>query len=448
MNRNSKKILRVFALAAVFFAGGSAAADLSFSASADHDNALYNIKEKIVFKVSLLTENGKQLPGQTIHYVIQGDGTLKRSGSVVSGDTPVEILTALDRPGFVLLTASVTAGKRNYRTWAGAGVDVSNIRAATPEIPDFDTFWEKQLKELRSRKYTIARNRVDDPGIRHGAKVYDVRLDDGKLRANGYLIMPPDAEKGRHPIIISFNGASKIGAFYQSQDNVAYSYRAIVFNMNLHDTICGPTEAQVRKFRQAPEIDKYMYRDADSPENYRVRSIFLRAVRCLDYLKSLPEWDGRTIVTRGGSFGGALSLAAAYFEPLTKLCVANVPAMSDHYGADFKQSPGWPDIFQYLASNEQLALESARRSMVYFDSVNFARRLKCPIAMSVGFIDTVCPPTSVYAVYNSLGSKRKSIENITLGRHGVSLKPGEKSVFSCGGWQIQDVCRQAAREIR
>lgn len=421
------------------------AEEISLKASTKRENALYSSGEPIVFNVSVQEKSGKMVAGRKIDYLIEGDGGLKKSGSLTSADLPVEITAKLDRPGFVRLTVSTDEGGRKQKTWAGAGVDVLKIRAATPETPDFDAFWEKQLKELRSRRYRTTLRQISDPGIMKGVAVYDTKLEDGALGAGGFLILPPNPAKGAHPLVVTFNGASKIGAFYRSFDRMAASYRAIVFNMNLHDTINQPTAAQVKKLRQSPEISNYMYRDANDAATYRIRNIFLRVARCLDYLKTRPEWDGKTIIVRGGSLGGAQALAAAYFEPLTVLCVANAPALSDHYGAERRQAAGWPGLFKYLSGRDAQELAAAKKTMRYFDSVNFARRLKCPVTMSVGFIDPVCPPTTAYAVYNSLPMKEKSIKNVVLGLHGVSLKKGEKSVFSHGGSLVQQACRKSGQ---
>ena len=38
----------------------------------------------------------------------------------------------------------------------------------------------------------------------------------------------------------------------------------------------------------------------------------------------------------------------------------------------------------------------------YFDAVNFARKFKGKSLLCVGFIDTACPPTSVYSAFNML----------------------------------------------
>ena len=39
---------------------------------------------------------------------------------------------------------------------------------------------------------------------------------------------------------------------------------------------------------------------------------------------------------------------------------------------------------------------------MYYDGAYFAKRIKCPIYFYTGFMDTVCPPTSVYAAYNNV----------------------------------------------
>ena len=417
--------------------------EITLRAETEREDALYRSGEKIVFRVCALDQSGKMAAGQKLDYTIRGDGAPEQSGTVLSGAKPVEITTRLDHPGFVLLTVSVRENGKIRKTWAGAGVDVLKIRAATPETPDFDVFWANQLKKMRAVNCKVERREVTDPKIMKGVSVYDVKLRDGKWNAGGFLILPSNPVKGAHPIVITFNGASKIGAFYHSYDRMAASYKAIVFNMNLHDTANQVTESQRKALRKSPQIENYMYRNADDPEQYPIRDIFLRVARCLDYLKTLPEWDGRTVIARGGSLGGAQALAAAYFEEKTVLCVANAPALSDHYGMEQNQASGWPGLFARLAAGEPEKLPAAKQSMRYFDSVNFARRLKCPVTMSVGFIDIVCPPTTAYAVYNSLPGTEKSIRNVTLGQHGVSLKKGEKSVFSHGGALVQKACRKA-----
>ena len=41
------------------------------------------------------------------------------------------------------------------------------------------------------------------------------------------------------------------------------------------------------------------------------------------------------------------------------------------------------------------------RTLSYFDGVSFARRAAAPALFSVGLMDMVCPPSTVYAAFNA-----------------------------------------------
>ena len=86
---------------------------------------------------------------------------------------------------------------------------------------------------------------------------------------------------------------------------------------------------------------------------------------------------------------------------------AGVPAGSDHSGMVAGRVAGWPRIVPIVDGKpEPKALEAAR----YFDNMNFAAHTKAKAAfVTVGFIDTTCPPSSVYAAYNAIPLKDKTI---------------------------------------
>ena len=78
-----------------------------------------------------------------------------------------------------------------------------------------------------------------------------------------------------------------------------------------------------------------------------------------------------------------------------------------------KEQYGWPKIVPYDASGvaNAKALEASR----YIDAVNFASRCKAQAIMSVGFVDSVCPPSSCYAAYNLLKGKKEMINEPLMG---------------------------------
>jgi cephalosporin-C deacetylase-like acetyl esterase len=203
-----------------------------------------------------------------------------------------------------------------------------------------------------------------------------------------------------------------------------------------------------RKLWQTPEIHKYYLQNADSVEKYGTGIVFRRVMMMREYLKALPEWDGETIIARGGSMGGAQAIVASAWEPKMKLCVANAPAMCDHLGFLQDRTAGWPGLFRekiYAKGGEKHA--AAMKTMPYFDVASFAKRVKCPVSMAIGFIDYTCPPSSIYAAYNNLGTAEKTLVTVPRGDHGRNLDPASKApgVFGYGGNMVQQTALKAYR---
>jgi cephalosporin-C deacetylase-like acetyl esterase len=150
--------------------------------------------------------------------------------------------------------------------------------------------------------------------------------------------------------------------------------------------------------------------------------MFLRLVRAIDFLTAQPEWDGRTLVVHGSSQGGAQSIVAAGLDPRVSFFAAGVPAMCDHTGVVVGRVNGWPKIVPTGPDGkpDPKVLQVAR----YFDAMNFATRTHAAGIVTVGFIDTTCPPSSVYAAYNALQSQ-KEIFNDPPSPHTVTRQAGE-----------------------
>jgi cephalosporin-C deacetylase len=49
------------------------------------------------------------------------------------------------------------------------------------------------------------------------------------------------------------------------------------------------------------------------------------------------------------------------------------------------------------------------QTLAYFDGINFAPKVKCPIMVHFGLQDNVCPAETAYAVFEALGSEDKHI---------------------------------------
>jgi cephalosporin-C deacetylase-like acetyl esterase len=139
----------------------------------------------------------------------------------------------------------------------------------------------------------------------------------------------------------------------------------------------------------------------------------LRLIRGIDVLAAQPEWDGKRVIVYGSSQGGYQAIAAAGLDARVTFFAAGVPAGCDHSGMMANRIAGWPKIVPMKDGKPDLAVLEAFR---YIDCMNFATRTKAAgCYFTVGFIDGVCPPTSVYAAYNQLNIPKEIYNDIPSG---------------------------------
>ena len=138
-----------------------------------------------------------------------------------------------------------------------------------------------------------------------------------------------------------------------------------------------------------------------------MRHVYQGLVRCIDFLTSLPEWDGKNVAVQGGSQGGALAIIAAGLDKRVTQCVANHPALSDMAAyAEKGRTGGYPHFTKY---HEILKNKDCLNTMAYYDVVNFARKVTVPTYLTWGYNDITCPPTTSYAVWNTLKCEKEAL---------------------------------------
>ena len=93
--------------------------------------------------------------------------------------------------------------------------------------------------------------------------------------------------------------------------------------------------------------------------------------------------------------GGQQSLALAGLRPehITAVLVC-VPAGADTNGNLHGRKAGYPN---WPSDNPQVM-----KTALYFDTVNFASRIKAPVLAGMGFIDTTSPPAGVWTLLNQI----------------------------------------------
>ncbi len=277
-------------------------------------------------------------------------------------------------------------GRNNGLYAVGAAVAPAKIGLSTPRPDDFDAFWDAKLAAQAKIPINPALTPVqtDIPGVELSLFV----LDALGSKTHGYVAKP--AREGKFPAVIQLQYA---GVYALNARAVAQRAAEgwLIINVDSHDKLPSDPSGNIpRNYAAVGNTDR---------EKSYFLNMYLRDSRALDYLLTRPDWDGETIVLTGGSMGGQQSLVLAGLRPekITTVLVC-VPAGADTNGDLHDRKAGYPN---WPSDNPDVM-----KTALYFDTVNFASRIKAPVMAGFGFIDTISPPAGVWTALNQIpGSK-------------------------------------------
>ncbi len=368
--------------------------EVAITVAADREDAQYHAGETANFTITV-QKDGQPLTEGKVDCVFSQDGWEPQpSQTVTVTNGKATVSGKLDQPGFLLLRASL--GK--ISALAGAAYDPLQIPPSLPVPDDFDEFWTAQKTALAQVPVTPTLTSVKTPG--EGIEAFDVQVECLGNPVSGYFGRPVGAKPKSLPAILFVHGAGVRSANLGSTQWALREGGMLALDINAH----GIPNGKPAGFYEAlslGELKDYRAIGRQDREQCYFKGMCLRLVRAIDFLTAQPEWDGKTLIVYGSSQGGYQALAAAGLDPRVSFICAGVPAGCDHTGHATNRINGWPKLVPLDAQGQPdpLVQHAAR----YFDGMNFATRAKCAgAAVTVGFIDTTCPPTSVYAAYNAL----------------------------------------------
>src|SRR5918996_465535 len=144
-------------------------------------------------------------------------------------------------------------------------------------------------------------------------------------------------------------------------------------------------------------------------QTYAYRGFYVDAWRGIDFLLSCPEVDPTRIGVTGTSQGGGLTICTAAMRPEVRAAAAGAPYLCGFMDAiELTHTYPYEEINDYLRQypNSRPAVEE---TLAYFDGINFADRITCPIIVNIGLQDNVCPPETGYALFNRIGAADKRL---------------------------------------
>lgn len=386
------------------------------SVSIDRSEAVFAVDEPVSCTITL-TKDGQPVNGAEVSWTFSKDGLPPHTnGSARLVEGKATATGRLAEPGFLQCRASFRETPQGAALTAlgGAAIAPLEIKPSLPVPDDFEAFWRKQKEKLAAvpPKPTLTPDSASTPAL----EVFDVQVPCVGAPVSGYFARPKGAAPKSLPAILTVHGAG-VGSSNRASVVRWGGEGALAMDINAHGLPNGKPAAFYKALADG-ELKDYRIRGAGDRETIYFLGMFLRLVRAIDFLAAQPEWNGRDLIVYGSSQGGFQAFAAAGIDERVSVICAGVPAGCDHTGVAAGRVNGWPKFIPSLpvAEPDAKALEAVR----YFDNVNFAARTHAKEAVvTVGFIDTTCPPTGVYAAYNALPI-RKSIFNDVKSGHANS----------------------------
>lgn len=406
MKKYIVSILAIF-FGVLAFAETKKEGDYEISIKTTKSDAIYKQGEKATF-VLKATKNGNPAAGLELKGEISKDSVAPRIPIEAKTDEngSFEISSTLNEPGFlkckifVSIPPSENQEEKKVDLLAGAAFDPFKIKPSLPAPKDFDKFWNEQKKILKKIPMNIVMTPVEseDPNI----EVFDIQADTFNGKMSAYLAMPKGAKPKSLPAMVFPRGAGVYSSI------IRYNWAKegfITLDFNVHGLPNGKPRSYYEK-AQSDGLWGYETRNSESRETIFFREAFMRLMRAMDVAMSLPQWDGKNLILTGGSQGGGQSIAgAALYNDKVSLVVATIPALCDHSGIVVGRTTGWPHFVKEKDANGNYSKERVEAAR-YVDCMNFASRIKCPAYFTINFADDVCEPTSSFAAYNNVKSKK------------------------------------------
>ena len=381
--------------------------NITVTVTPDHKDWNYKVGEKAQFVVNVLRsgtlidnavidyEAGPEMyPDVTKKGVTLKDGTMKWTGSMKT-------------PGFYRLKVTAHVGGKDYVGLCTAGFSPEQLQPATKCPADFDAFWEKALSDARRNALDPHLTLLPDR-CTATVNVYEVSFVNDRPQGRIYGILCRPVKPGKYPALLRVPGA---GSRPYGGDVWTASQGAIVLEIGIHG-IPVTMEQKIYDNLNHGAFEGYWESNLDQPEKNYYKRVVVGAVRSVDYIASLPEWNGKDVGVTGASQGGFLSLAVAALDKRITYMAAVHDAMCDYEIALQKRACGWPHYFYQQKNPDMKKVEGAR----YYDGINFARRVTCPSFFTFGYNDEVVPPSSSWSVYNVV-SAPKSISIYQMTGH-------------------------------
>lgn len=278
-------------------------------------------------------------------------------------------------------------------------------QGSNPCPADHLAYWERALEELRA--VDPAPELVPAAFSAPFAGCYDLYYTGVRgARIHAKFLRPKNIQ-GRIPAIMRFHGYSGNAGDWTG----LLPYAAAGMAVAAMDCRGQGGRSQDPGGVRGGTLHGHIIRGLDDhPDNLLFRHIFLDTAQLVRAVSAMPEVDPERIGACGVSQGGALTVACAALSPSVKRAAPVYPFLCDYkrvWEMDLAK-----DAFQEIKDYFRLFDPRHEREAAIFSTLGYidlqflAPRIQGEVMMFTGLMDTICPPSSQFAMYNKIRSPK------------------------------------------
>jgi cephalosporin-C deacetylase len=287
-----------------------------------------------------------------------------------------------------------------------------------PKPADFNEFWERGLAEMRAT----------DPSpqyVRHDLKsriadCFDLYFTGvGGARVHAKYLRPKDVQKP-HPAVLMFHGYSgNSGDWCDKLNYVSQGFSVAAMDCRGQ----GGQSEDIGGVRGNTHRGHIIRGLDDAPDKLLFRQIYLDTAQLARVVMDMPEVDAARVGATGGSQGGGLTVACASLEPRIRRAAPVFPFLCDYQrvwemdlaAGAYEELKTFFRHFDPLHEREQ---EIFTR-LGYIDNQHLADRIQAEVLWPLGLMDTICPPSTQFAAYNRIKSRKNLVIYPDFGHEGL-----------------------------
>lgn len=282
---------------------------------------------------------------------------------------------------------------------------LKTYQGSNPRPADFDQFWDNSLAELAEVDPEPELIPADfQTNFAECFDLYYKGIDGARIHAK---LLRPRNVKEPHPAVLMFHGYSgSAGDWFDKLGYVAQGYTVAAMDCRGQGGL-SEDKGGVTGWTLRGHIVRGL---DDAPENLLFRNIYLDTTQLARIVMEMPDVDPERIGATGGSQGGGLTLACVGLQPRVKLAAPVFPFLCDYlrvWQKDLTKN-AYLELDDYFRRFDPLheREEEIFTKLGYIDVQFLAPRIQAEVLMGVGLMDEVCPPSTQFAAYNKITSKK------------------------------------------